>query len=124
MAKSSTKHVPLRLYGIRNCDTVKRAQAWLGVAGIAYDFHDFKIEGIDQASLERWCAALGWEGLINRAGATFRRLPQPDKVDLDQCRALALMRVQPMLIRRPVIEGSEILLAGFKPATYRQFFFV
>lgn len=109
-----------RLYGIRNCDTMKKARAWLDAAGIPYDFHDYKIAGIDRGSLERWSAVLGWEALINRSGTTFRKLSEADKSDLDCKRAIALMLAQPSLIRRPVIEGNGLLLAGFKPEIYRQ----
>jgi len=114
--------VTFRLYGIRNCDTMKKARAWLDAAGIAYDFHDYKIAGIDRFSLERWCTVLGWEALINRAGTTFRKLSEADRTDLDRQRAIALMLAQPSLIRRPVIEGNGVLLSGFKPEIYRQHF--
>lgn len=112
----------LKLYGIKNCDTMKKARAWLEAEGVAYSFHDYKTAGIDRASLERWCAALGWETVINRAGTTFRKLSDTDKAGLDQPRAIKLMIAQPLLIRRPVAEGVGILLAGFKPEIYRQHF--
>lgn len=113
---------PLRLHGIRNCDTMKKAQAWLDAAGVAHVFHDYSKAGIDRVSLERWCAILGWEALINRSGSTFRKLAEADRINLDQERAIALMLAQPSLIRRPVAEGEGILLAGFKPEVYRRHF--
>lgn len=108
----------LKLYGIRNCDTMKKARAWLDSAGIAYDFHDYKLAGASPEDLQRWCAALGWETVLNRAGTTFRKLPEADRADLDEARAIALMQAQPSMIRRPILEGQDILLAGFKPEVY------
>jgi Spx/MgsR family transcriptional regulator len=110
--------VALTLYGIRNCDTMKKARQWLDDAGVAYSFHDYKVAGIDAASLQRWCAALGWETVLNRAGTTFRKLPEADRQGLDEGRAIALMLAQPSMIKRPVLEGQGVLLAGFKPETY------
>ena len=110
----------VRLYGIRNCDTVKKARAWLDGAGIAYDFHDYKAAGVDRARLEGWVDRLGWEVLINRAGTTFRKLPDADKADLDAARAVALMCAQPSTIRRPVVEAGDALLVGFKPAEWEK----
>ena len=106
------------LYGIPNCDTVKKARAWLGDAGIAYDFHDYKKAGIDEARLRRWSAEAGWEKLLNRAGTTFRKLPDADKTGLDEDKAIALMLAQPSMIRRPVVEGGDTLLVGFDPDTW------
>jgi arsenate reductase len=108
----------LTLYGIRNCDTVKKARAWLDGAGVGYDFHDYKTQGVDRARLEGWVARLGWEALLNRAGTTFRKLPDADKVGLDAARAVALMCAQPSMIKRPVVEAGERLLVGFKPAEW------
>ena len=108
----------VRLYGIRNCDTVKKARAWLDAAGISYDFHDYKTAGVDRTRLEGWVERLGWEGLLNRAGTTFRKLPEADKADLDAARAVALMCAQPSMIRRPVVEAGDALLVGFKPADW------
>jgi len=110
----------VRLYGIRNCDTVKKARAWLDGAGIAYDFHDYKAAGVDRARLEGWVDRLGWEVLINRAGTTFRKLPDADKADLDAARAVALMCAQPSMIKRPVVEAGDALLVGFKPAEWEK----
>ncbi|WP_293877864.1 MULTISPECIES: ArsC family reductase [unclassified Sphingomonas] len=103
------------LYGIRNCDTVKKARAWLDAAGVAYDFHDYKTAGVDPDRLRGWVDRLGWETLLNRAGTTFRKLPDADKAGLDAERAMALMRAQPSMIKRPVVEQGETLLVGFRP---------
>ena len=113
----------LDLYGIRNCDTMKKARAWLDANGIAYVFHDYKLEGADAARVAVWCAALGWEVVLNRAGTTFRALPEADRSNLDAARAVALMVAQPSMIKRPILTGTAaggaaILLAGFKPDVY------
>jgi arsenate reductase len=107
------------MYGIRNCDTVKKARAWLEAHGVAYDFHDYKVAGIDRDRLERWCKELGWEALLNRAGTTFRKLPEADKRALDARKATALMLAQPSLIKRPVLELGGRLVVGFKPDLYK-----
>jgi arsenate reductase len=107
------------MYGIRNCDTVKKARAWLEAHGVAYDFHDYKVDGIDRDRLERWCRELGWEALLNRAGTTFRKLPETDKQVLDARKATALMLAQPSLIKRPVLELGGRLVVGFKPDLYK-----
>jgi arsenate reductase len=106
------------LYGIPNCDTVKKARAWLDAQGVAYTFHDYKKAGIDAATLRGWSARLGWEALLNRAGTTFRKLPEAARADLDEDKAIALMLAQPSMIKRPVIVQGDTLLAGFKPDTY------
>lgn len=106
------------LYGIPNCDTVKKARTWLDTHGIAYAFHDYKKLGADPAKLEAWAAEVGWEKLLNRAGTTFRKLPDSDRVDIDREKAIALMVAQPSLIKRPVVEGAGALLVGFKPELY------
>jgi len=108
----------ITLYGIRNCDTVKKARAWLEQAGVQYEFHDYKASGIDPARLERWSAQIGWEKLLNRSGTTFRKLADAEKANLDQAKALFLMAAQPTLIRRPVIELRGRLLVGFEPDLY------
>jgi arsenate reductase (glutaredoxin) len=105
----------LTFYGIPNCDTVKKARAWLDARGTAYVFHDYKKAGADEPSLRRWVAALGWETVLNRAGTTFRKLPDADRADLDTDKAIALMLAQPSMIKRPILEGDGVLLAGFKP---------
>lgn len=106
------------LYGIKNCDTIKKARGWLDANGVAHDFHDYKIAGIDSARLGRWIAAEGWETVLNRAGTTFRKLPDADKVGLDADKAAALMLAQPSMIKRPVLEHPGGLLIGFKPEHY------
>jgi len=106
------------LYGIRNCDTMKKAWGWLDAHQVAYSFHDYKKAGIDRETLERWSDALGWEALLNRAGTTFRKLPDADKADLTRDKAIDLMIAQPSMIRRPVLESGTTLLAGFKPNIY------
>jgi Spx/MgsR family transcriptional regulator len=112
----------ITLHGIRNCDTMKKARAWLDAHAIAYDFHDYKVAGIDRARLQRRIGQVGWETLLNRAGTTFRKLPDADKANLTQARAIALMLAQPSLIKRPVLEGAGALLVGFRPELYRQTF--
>lgn len=108
----------LTLYGIPNCDTVKKARAWLDGAGLAYRFHNFKTDGLDAADLARWCAALGWETVLNRAGTTFRKLPEADRTGLTEAAAIRLMLAQPSMVKRPVLEGQGVLLAGFAPDRY------
>lgn len=107
-------------YGIPNCDTVKKARTWLDGRGVAYVFHDYKKVGIDAASLRRWIGALGWETVLNRAGTTFRSLPDADKAGLDGDKAVALMLAQPSMIKRPIVEGDGKLVAGFKPEAWEQ----
>jgi arsenate reductase len=111
----------LTIYGIKNCDTMKKARAWLDKRGVAYDFHDYKSAGIERAQLERWEKKVGWETLLNRAGTTFRKLPDTDKAGLNANKALALMLKQPSMIKRPVLElpGGK-LLVGFKPEIYAE----
>jgi Spx/MgsR family transcriptional regulator len=110
------------LYGIRNCDTVKKARAWLEAQGIAYTFHDYKTQGIAPEVLAGWAQRVGWQRLLNRAGTTFRKLPPERTADLDTERALALMAEQPSLIRRPVLVSGEVLEIGFDPARYAAIF--
>ena len=110
------------IYGIKNCDTMKKARAWLDARKIAYAFHDYKSQGIDRARLEKWVKALGWETVLNRAGTTFRKLPDPDKENLTEKKAIALMLAQPSMIKRPVLEKGAKLLAGFKPELYEKLF--
>jgi arsenate reductase len=110
------------IYGIKNCDTMHKARAWLDGQGVAYRFHDYKVDGIDRARLEKWVKALDWETVLNRAGTTFRKLPDQDKEGLTEKRAIALMLAQPSMIKRPVLEKDAKLLAGFKPELYEKFF--
>jgi arsenate reductase len=107
------------IYGIKNCDTMKKARSWLEGHGIAHAFHDYKASGIDKASLERWVEEHGWETVLNRAGTTFRALPDERKQGLDAGKAIALMLEQPSMIKRPVLDlGKGKTLVGFKPDIY------
>lgn len=106
------------LYGIKNCDTMKKAWTWLDQHGVAYDFHDYKKAGIDRAILEGWVRQLGWETLLNRAGTTFRKLPEGDRQGLDEAKAISLMLAQPSMIKRPVLAKDGRLVVGFKPESY------
>ena len=117
MAKTTTK-TTITIYGIKNCDTMKKARAWLDKHDVGYAFHDYKSEGIDRDRLERWAAAVGWETLLNRAGTTFRKLPDKDKTSVTEKKAIALMLDQPSMIKRPVLEVRGKVIVGFKPETY------
>ena len=108
----------MRMYGIRNCDTIKKARAWLDARGIAYDFHDYKLAGIDEGRLRGWAAELGWEKLLNRAGPTFRKLPDAEKEGLDEDKAVALMLAQPSMIKRPVLDLGDRRLVGFSEVAW------
>jgi arsenate reductase len=109
------------IYGIKNCDTMKKARAWLEKHRVEYAFHDYKTAGIDRAKLERWTNKVGWEVLLNRAGTTFKRLPEKDKAGVTKPRAIALMLEQPTMIKRPVLElNGGRLLVGFKPEQYAE----
>jgi arsenate reductase len=107
------------IYGIKNCDTMKKARAWLDAHGVAYDFHDYKSAGIAPKQLEAWCKEVGWEVLLNRAGTAFRALPEADKTGLTEKKAIALMLAQPSMIKRPVLDLGGRLLVGFKPDIYQ-----
>ncbi|MBS0297642.1 MAG: ArsC family reductase [Proteobacteria bacterium] len=111
--------MPVTIYGIPNCDTMKKARTWLSEHGVAYAFHDYKASGVDRATLEGWVGKVGWEPLLNRAGTTFRKLPDADRAGIDRPKAIALMLAQPSMIKRPVLEfdGGK-LLVGFKPEAY------
>ncbi|HET8543101.1 MAG TPA: ArsC family reductase [Pseudolabrys sp.] len=107
------------IYGIKNCDTMKKARAWLDKHGVDYAFHDYKTAGIERAQLEQWSKKVGWEILLNRAGTTFKKLPDKEKDGITQAKALALMLKQPSMIKRPVLEArGGKLLVGFKPEQY------
>jgi arsenate reductase (glutaredoxin) len=111
--------VPITIYGIKNCDTMKKARAWLDKQGVDYAFHDYKTAGIERDRLERWEKKVGWETLLNRAGTTFRKLSEKDKQITDAKKAIALMLAQPSMIKRPVLDlGRDRLLVGFKPDEY------
>lgn len=110
------------LYGIKNCDTMKKAKAWLDARGIAHDLHDYKKQGIDAANVTRWVEALGWQAVLNRSGTTFRALAEADKQDIDAKKAIALMLAQPSMIKRPILDRDGVLTAGFKPDIYETLF--
>ena len=111
------------IYGIKNCDTMKKARAWLDKHGIDYAFHDYKTAGVEREKLERWAKKVGWEALLNRAGTTFRKLPDKDKDGLTEKKVVALMLKQPSMIKRPVLElGAGKLLVGFAPESYKAAF--
>ena len=113
--------MPITIYGIKNCETMKKARAWLDKHGIDYAFHDYKTAGIEREQLERWSKKVGWETLLNRAGTTFRKLPDKEKGGLSEKKALALMLAQPSMIKRPVLDlGSGKLLVGFTPERYSE----
>ena len=106
------------IYGIKNCDTMKKARAWLDSHGVAYGFHDYKTAGITKDKLKQWSDDVGWETLLNRAGTTFRQLPDADKDGLNEKKALTLMLGQPSMIKRPVLDLGKKRLVGFKPEIY------
>ena len=110
------------IYGIKNCDTMKRARAWLDTHKVAYAFHDYKAAGIDKATLEGWTKKVGWETLLNRAGTTFRKLSDAERDGLTEKKAVALMLAQPSMIKRPVLDKGGMLTVGFKPETYERVF--
>jgi Spx/MgsR family transcriptional regulator len=110
------------IFGIKNCDTMKKARAWLDGHGVEYAFHDYKAQGIDAAHLKRWTAQAGWETVLNRAGTTFRKLTDAQKAGLDERKAIALMLEQPSMIKRPVLEAGGRLLIGFRPEEYAKAF--
>lgn len=106
------------LYGIKACDTMRKARAWLEARGIAYALHDYRVQGIDRAQLEAWAATVGWEALLNRSGTTIRKLPEEERRDLSASRAIALMLAHPSAIRRPVLTAGEAIIVGFDLARY------
>nr|CAD6427329.1 ArsC family reductase [Rhizobium sp. Q54] len=110
------------IYGIKNCDTMKKARAWLEERGVTYRFHDYKSEGIDRGHLERWVETAGWETVLNRAGTTFRKLDDAAKAGLDREKAIRLMLERPSMIKRPVLETNEKIVVGFKPELYEALF--
>ncbi|MFZ0845096.1 MAG: ArsC family reductase [Pseudolabrys sp.] len=113
--------MPITIYGIKNCDTMKKARAFLDKAGVEYAFHDYKSAGIERARLETWAKKVGWEKLLNRAGTTFRKLPDKDKDGLTEAKAIKLMLAQPSMIKRPVLDlGGGKLLVGFAPDDYKK----
>lgn len=118
MAKSGT----VTIYGIKNCDTMKKARAWLDQHSIAYVFHDYKTMGVERSKLQDWARQVGWEALLNRTGTTFRKLPEADKQGLSQAKAMSLMLEQPSIIKRPVLELGSRVVVGFQPDVYEKSF--
>jgi Spx/MgsR family transcriptional regulator len=114
--------VSITLFGIPNCDTVKKSRDWLTQQGLTYSFHDYKKSAIDRATLAKWVDALGWEVVLNRAGTTFRKLPDSERSDLDAEKAIGLMLRQPSMIKRPIVEHPGGLLVGFKPEEWSKAF--
>lgn len=112
----------LTLYGIPNCDTVKKARRWLDAADVPHKFHDFRKDGLDPARLQAWIDAVGWEKLLNKAGTTFRQLPDADKAGLDAAKAKALMLAQPAMIKRPVVETDDGVSVGFSADEWQKRF--
>ncbi|MGG5819809.1 arsenate reductase [Falsiroseomonas sp. HW251] len=110
------------IHGIRNCDTMKKARAWLEARGVAHGFHDYKVAGLDRAMLERWLDQVPWERLLNRAGPTFRKLPDARKEGLDREKAIALMLSNPSMVKRPVLESGGKVTVGFSPESYARLF--
>jgi len=109
----------ITIYGIKACDTMKKARAWLEAAGIEYAFHDYRVDGIDEARLRGWIAQVGWEVLLNRAGTTFRKLPEAERAGVDEARAIRLMLSQPAMIKRPVLDLGARIVVGFRPEAYQ-----
>jgi len=114
--------VSVTIYGIKNCDTMKKAFVWLDAHGIAYDFHDYKKLSGSEAEVTRWSDAAGWERVLNRAGTTFRKLSEADRQDLTRDKAIALMVANPSMIKRPVVETGDAIEIGFKPERYAELF--
>ncbi len=110
----------ITIHGIKNCDTMKKARDWLDAHKVGYVFHDYKVAGIERSVLEAWAKRVGWEVLLNRAGTTFKKLPDEKKIDLDEAKAIALMVEQPSMIKRPVLDLGSALLVGFKPERYAE----
>lgn len=108
----------ITVYGIPNCDTVKKARTYLDARGVSFAFHDYKKAGVTEEHLMRWANQVGWEKLLNKAGTTFKKLPDTDKADIDEAKAIALMIANPSMIKRPVVEGGKTLLVGFNPSVY------
>jgi arsenate reductase (glutaredoxin) len=112
----------ITIYGIKNCDTMKKARAWLDAHGVEYAFHDYKMAGVEKRALERWVKEAGWETVLNRAGTTFRKLPDAGRESLTEKKVIALMLAQPSMIKRPVLEIGGKLIVGFKPEIYEKMF--
>ncbi len=112
----------VKIYGIPNCDTMKKARQWLAVHGVDYEFHDYKKEGVDEKRLRRWVKLVGWESLLNRRGMMWRKLDEAVKANIDEASAIRLMLETPSIIKRPVLELGDTLHLGFKEAQYAELF--
>ena len=112
----------VEIFGIKACDTMKKARTFLEERGVDYVFHDYKLEGVTSERLRAWASKVGWEKLLNRAGTTFRKLPEADRADLDEARAIALMVAQPSMIKRPVVTRGDDILVGFRPEEWERAF--
>ncbi len=110
--------MPLTMYGIKSCDTIKKARTWLADHGVAHAFHDYKAVGVERDTLEGWVAEHGWEVILNRAGTTFRALPESDRQGIDADKAVMLMLANPSMIKRPVLDLGDRRIIGFKPDIY------
>lgn len=110
------------LYGIKNCDTIRKARRWLDDNGIEYNFHDVRNDGLQRRQLVAWEQALGWEQLLNRRGTTWRKLPENERDAINRTRAIRLMLEQPAIIRRPVLDSGDTLLVGFDPDDWQDLF--
>jgi arsenate reductase len=120
IAANGFRAMTITLYGIKNCDTMKKARSWLDAHEVRYALHDYKAAGVDPAVLAYWCGEVGWETLLNRAGTTFRNLPENQKQNMNERKAMTLMVAQPSMIKRPVLEYRKRLLVGFTPEVYEQ----
>jgi arsenate reductase (glutaredoxin) len=120
--RSKESEMSVTIYGIKNCDTMKKARTWLEDHGIDYAFHDYKKEGLDATTLDRFLKDIEWEKLLNRAGTTFRKLPEDERQNVDAAKARALMLAQPSMVKRPVLDKDGRLTVGFKPDQYELFF--
>lgn len=109
-----------KLYGIKNCDTIRKAKNWLAASEIDYQFHDYRTDGLDQDRLQKWCDQLGWEILINRRGTTWRKLPETAKSELNEEKAIDLMLANPAMIKRPLLETGKDTIIGFNPSEYER----
>ena len=108
------------LYGIPNCDTIKKARRWLDMHGVDYDFHDYKKAGIDKATLKKWCREFGVESVVNKRGTTWRKLDDALKENLDEASAIEIMQAQPSVIKRPVLVSGKQMILGFDEAAYKK----
>jgi arsenate reductase (glutaredoxin) len=120
LSQNSAMEKNLVVYGIPNCDTVKKSRAWFDAAGIAYSFHDYKKQGVTEAALRRWVQVLGWEVLLNKKGTTWRKLPASDQAAvIDAESAIQLMQRESSVIKRPVLEGANVLTVGYAPEPWQ-----